>query len=74
MDPVSAALLTFGLALVLISWGLLIVTSFQEDFTWGLCTIFIPPLAYFYGLFNLSKAGQAILIAVLGWVMVLLAF
>lgn len=73
MEPVSAALLTFGLAILVFSWGLLIVTSFREDFTWGLCTIFLPPLSYFYGLFNWQKAHEPILAAVLGWILIFLA-
>lgn len=74
MEPVSAALLTFGLAIIVISWGILLVASFKEDFTWGLCTVFLPPLAYFYGFFNWAKASDAILFGVLGWILVFLAF
>lgn len=72
MDPVSAVLLTFGLALLVASWGLLLVSSFREDFTWGLCTVFLPPLAYFYGLFNWSKAGDSIIVGVIGLFLIIL--
>ncbi|MEX1031740.1 MAG: hypothetical protein WDZ30_00125 [Cellvibrionaceae bacterium] len=73
MEPVSAALITFGGALLLASWIMLIITSFTEDMTWGLCSLFLPPLAYLYGLFRWPKAHEAILAAVLGWVLIILA-
>ncbi|GAB1265790.1 hypothetical protein NBRC116493_01400 [Aurantivibrio infirmus] len=73
MEPTSAALLTFGLAILLASWIMLVIASFSDDFTWGLCSVFLPPAAYFYGLFNWAKAKDAILFALLGWVLVILA-
>lgn len=73
MEPISAALVTFGLAILASSWIMLIITSFKEDFTWGLSAVFVPPFAYFYGLFKLDKAGTAILFAILGWVLIFLA-
>ena len=73
MEPIAAALTTFGIALLLVSWLLLIVTSFREDFTWGLSAVFLPPFAYFYGLFKWQKAHEAILFAVLGWILIYLA-
>jgi len=73
MEPLSAALVTFGVAILLISWVMMIITSFQEDFTWGLSSVFVPPFAYFYGLFKWSKAKTAILFAVLGWILIFLA-
>lgn len=73
MEPTSAALLTFGLAILWASWIMLVISSFKEDFTWGLCSIFLPPAAYFYGLFNWAKAKDAILFAVLGLILVILS-
>ncbi|MGI1679229.1 MAG: hypothetical protein K6L75_10885 [Cellvibrionaceae bacterium] len=73
MDPVSATLLTFGIAILVASWGMLLVASFNDDFTWGLCSVFLPPLAYFYGFFNWAKANDAIKFAILGWILVFLA-
>jgi len=73
MDPISAALLTSGIVLLAASWFLLLITSFREDFTWGLCTLFVPPLAYLYGLFRWSKANEPILFAVGGIVLLALA-
>ena len=74
MEPMSAALLTFGLAILLCSWVLLIIISFREDFTWGLSSVFVPPLAYFYALFQWSKAKATIWVALLGWLLIFFAF
>ncbi len=73
MDPISATLITFGIVILVASWVMLLVTSFKEDFSWGLCSVFLPPLAYFYGLFNWAKAGESILFAMLGLILVFLA-
>lgn len=73
MEPMSAALITFGSVILLVSWVLLLITSFKEDITWGLCTLFLPPLSFVYGLFRWSKANEAILLALLGLVLLILA-
>lgn len=73
MDPISAVLTTAGIALLLLSWGLLLATSFKNDFTWGMCTLFLPPLAYFYGFFQWSKAHEALLIGLGGLALIILA-
>lgn len=70
MDAGSAALLTFGVATLAVSWILLMITSWREDYSWGLCTLFLPPLSYLYSLARLDKAGEAVMIAVLGWVLI----
>ena len=71
MDPLSTILLTLGIILLVGSWLQLIFAACGDDFTWGLCSVFVPPLAYFYGLFVWDKAGDAIKMAAIG--MVLLA-
>ncbi|TDG12541.1 hypothetical protein E2F43_13170 [Seongchinamella unica] len=73
MDASSATFLTFGAATLLASWVLLLIASWKEDYSWGLCTLFLPPLSYLYGLARLDKAGEAILVAVVGWVFIFLA-
>lgn len=73
MDAASASLLTMGAALLLISWILLMITSWKEDYAWGLCTLFLPPLSYLYALARLDKAGESLLVAAAGWVFVWLA-
>lgn len=69
MDSGSAALLTFGLATLLVSWILLLIVAWKEDYAWGLFALLLPPLAYIYGLFRLDKAGQSLLVAAAGLVM-----
>lgn len=73
MDATTAYLLTLGVASLLTSWVLLLIASWQEDYAWGLCSLFLPPLAYLYGLARLDKAGESLLVAVVGWVFVWLA-
>lgn len=74
MDPGSAVLLTFGLATLLVSWILLLIVAWQEDYAWGLFALLLPPAAYLYGLFRLDKAGQSLLVAGAGLVMIWAAF
>lgn len=73
MDAGSAVFMTFGAAALLVSWVLLLIASWKEDYSWGLCTLFLPPLSYLYGLARLDKAGEALLAAVVGWVCIFLA-
>ena len=73
MDAGSATFLTYGAAILLTSWILLLITAWKEDYAWGLCTLFLPPLSYLYALTRLDKAGEAILVAVVGWVFIFLA-
>ena len=73
MEATSASLLTFGLATLFLSWVLLLIQSWKEDYAWGLCTLILPPFAYLYALFQLDKAGQSVLLAVAGLVMIGLA-
>ena len=73
MDAATATLLTFGAASLLVSWVLLLIVSWKEDFAWGLCTLFLPPLSYLYSLARLDKAGESLLVAVFGWILIWLA-
>ena len=73
MDATTAYLMTFGAAALLASWIVLLIVSWSEDYAWGLCTLFLPPLSYLYGLFRLDKAGEAILLAVAGCALFALA-
>ncbi|MBC6905860.1 hypothetical protein DWB84_10365 [Saccharophagus sp. K07] len=74
MEPVSATLITFGVILLAFSWFYLMFVSFEEDFGWGLCAIFLPPLAYLYACFNWSKTQSILLLAVLGWILILIGW
>ena len=73
MDAGTATLVTYGVAALLASWVLLLVVSWKEDYAWGLCTLLLPPLSYCYALFRLDKAGQVMLLALLGWVLIWIA-
>lgn len=73
MDAITASMMTFGVAALLASWVVLLIVSWKEDYTWGLCTLLLPPLSYFYSLARLDKAGQALLLAVGGWFLIWLA-
>lgn len=73
MEAASATMFTFGAAMLLLSWIVLLIAAWKEDYTWGLCTLFLPPLSYLYGIARLDKAGEAILLAIGGWALILLA-
>ncbi len=66
MEPLSATLITFAAIVLVASWALLIIAASNDDYTWALCSVFIPPLAYFYGLFRWSEAGDSIKLAFVG--------
>ena len=74
MEATSALLMTLGAAFLLGSWVLLLIQTSREDFSWGLCSLLLPPLSYLYGLFRLDKAGESIALAAVGWVMIFMAF
>ena len=74
MEASSAVLMTFGLATLLVSWILLLIAAFKDDYAWGIFAVLLPPLAYIYGLFRLEKAGQSLLVAAIGLVFLFLAF
>lgn len=73
MDATSALLMTLGAAVLLASWVLLLIETSKEDFAWGLCSLLLPPLSYLYGLFRLDKVGESIALAVIGWILIILA-
>ena len=70
MDPIAATFITFGTILLIASWVQLIILSFNNDFSWGLVTVFVPPLSYIYGCFAWEKAKSAVLMCGLGWILV----
>ena len=73
MEATSAAMVTFGAAALLASWVLLLIVSWKEDYAWGLCTLLLPPLSYGYAIFRPDKAGQALMLAVAGVLLIGLA-
>ncbi|MFT4615385.1 MAG: hypothetical protein ACI9NT_002538 [Bacteroidia bacterium] len=73
MDPVTATLTTYGVTCLLVSWIVLLFVAWSEDYAWGLCTLFLPPLSYAYSLSRLDKAGEALVVAAIGWALILIA-
>ncbi|SMF01002.1 hypothetical protein SAMN02745866_00090 [Alteromonadaceae bacterium Bs31] len=73
MDAISSTLLMFGIILLLASWINLLFVSFRDDFTWGLTSLFVPPLAYLYGCFSWEKARAPLFMAGGGWLLILLS-
>ena len=73
MDAATATFMTFGAATLLTSWVLLLITSWKEDYSWGLCTLLLPPFSYLYGLFRLDRAGESIFLAFAGCAMLYLS-
>ena len=73
MEASSAAMVTFGTAALLASWVLLIIASWKEDYAWGLCSLLLPPLSYCYAVFRPDKAGEAVVVAVAGVLLIFLA-
>jgi hypothetical protein len=74
MEPGSAVLMTFGLATLLVSWILLLIAAFNDDYAWGIFAVLLPPVAYIYGFFRLEKAGQSLFVAAVGWILLWMAF
>ena len=74
MDAITASLSTFGVTALLVSWVLLLIVSWQEDYAWGLCTLLLPPLSYLYALARLDKAGQAVMVAAVGLILIWLGW
>ncbi len=71
MEPVAASFFTFGLFLLVASWIMLIITSFREDYNWGLTTLFLPPLSYLYSFWAWEKTRSSIILAAIGCLMLL---
>ena len=74
MEASSSFLMTLGAALLLISWILLLITSWQEEYAWGMVSLLLPPLGYGYALFRLDKAGASLGCGLLGWILIWLGW
>lgn len=73
MEPLSATFFTFGVILLIASWINLLITSFKEDYTWGLTTLFIAPLSYLYCLFSFDKNRESLSLAGAGVLLLMLS-
>ena len=70
MEASSSFLMTLGAVSLLISWILLLITSWREEYIWGMVSLLLPPLGYGYALFRLDKAGSSLGCALLGWILI----
>ncbi len=73
MEPYAALFMTVGVALLLISWLLLLIASANEDFSWGLCSLLLPPLSYLYAFARLDKTRDSLMLAIIGWLLIWLS-
>lgn len=73
MDPLHSMLLVVGLLALVGSWAQLLIISAREDFTWGLCSLLLPPLSYLYGFFRWQLAKEPLLLAIAGWFFIALS-
>ena len=73
METLTSLFLTIGVACLLLSWIVLLIVSSKEDFAWGLCSLFFPPLSYLYCFLQIDKTKGVIGLAVLGWALIWLA-
>lgn len=71
MEPIASVLVFLGAALLLVSWVYMIIISFKTDYAWGFMSVFMPPLSYLYGLFNLGKTWEVMGLAFIGSAMLL---
>jgi hypothetical protein len=74
MEASNAFLMVLGSAALMVSWILLLISSWKEDYAWGMFSFLLPPVGYFYGLFRLDRAGSALGVAILGWLLIWLGW
>ena len=72
MEAYSAYLMFLGVSCLLVSWGRLLITAWQEDYVWGMFSLLLPPVGYGYALFRLDAAKETLLLAAIGWLLVIL--
>ena len=72
MEAYSAYLMFLGVSCLLVSWGLLLITAWKEDYAWGMFSLLLPPVGYGYALFRLDSAKEILILAALGWLLVIL--
>ena len=72
MEAYSAYLMLLGVSCLLVSWGLLLIIAWKEDYAWGMFSLLLPPVGYGYALFRLDAAKEALLLAAIGWLLIIL--
>ena len=74
MEASSSFLTTLGAASLLISWILLLIAAWQEEYAWGMFALLLQPVWYGYALLRLDKAGASVCCALLGWILIWLGW
>lgn len=73
MEAANAYLMVLGVATLFVSWILLLVAAWRDDYAWGLFATLLPPVGYLFGFLKLKQAGQALATAGVGLLLVFLA-
>ena len=74
MEASSSFLIPLGSVSLVVSWVLLLIVSFKEEYTWGMCSLLFPPLGFGYAFLRLDKASSVIAFAAAGWIMIWLGW
>lgn len=72
MEAYNAYLMFLGLSCLLVSWALLLITAWKEDYAWGMFSLLLPPIGYGYAFFRLNEAKETLILAGLGWLLIIL--
>jgi hypothetical protein len=72
MEAYNAYLMFLGVSCLLVSWALLLITACKEDYAWGMFSLLLPPIGYGYAFFRLNEAKETLILAGLGWLLIIL--
>ena len=72
MEAYNAYLMFLGVSCLIVSWALLLITSWKEDYAWGMFSLLFPPIGYGYAFFRLSEAKETLILAGVGWLLIIL--
>lgn len=72
MEAYNAYLMFLGVSCLLVSWTLLLITAWKEDYAWGMFSLLLPPIGYGYAFFRLNEAKETLILAGLGWLLIIL--
>ena len=70
MEASSSFLITLGSVSLVVSWVLLLIVSWKEEYVWVMCSLLFPPVGFGYAFFRLDKASAVIAFGVAGWIMI----
>ena len=72
MEAYNAYLMFLGLSCLLVSWALLLITAWKEDYALVMFSLLLPPIGYGYAFFRLNEAKETLILAGLGWLLIIL--